>query len=103
MQFISSDVPAAVDRCAPDKQERALIVQSLAEALKATEFEVSADSYSASASLPVATVFNVQDRFIPRVIGSSFDERCEPAQQCLQKFNCNPGVCAAVTQPFFFS
>ncbi len=65
MQFISSDVPAAVDCSASDKQERALIVQLLVEALKATEFEVSADSYSASASLPVATVFNLQDRFIP--------------------------------------
>lgn len=90
MQFISSDVPTAVDRSAPDKQERALIAQALAEALKATQFEVSAGSYSASASLPFATVFNVQDRFIPRVIGSSFDERCEPARNALKNLIATP-------------
>jgi hypothetical protein len=85
MQFISSDVPAAVDRSAHDKQERALIAQALTEALTESELKISVDSYSASASLPFTTVFNVQDRFIPRVIGSSFDERCEPARNAFQK------------------
>ncbi|UST61811.1 hypothetical protein NF673_14245 [Pseudomonas moraviensis] len=84
MKFISSDVPAAVDRSAFNKQERALIAGALAKALEASEFSVSAGDYSASASLPSSSVFNVQDRFIPRVIGSSFDERCEPARNAFE-------------------
>ncbi len=84
MKFISSDVPAAVDRSAYNKQERALIAQTLAKALEASELKVSAGDYSASALLPSSIVFNVQDRFIPSVVGSSFHERCEPARKAIE-------------------
>ncbi|TKJ75173.1 hypothetical protein PspCFBP13508_03750 [Pseudomonas sp. CFBP13508] len=85
MKFISADVAVTVDRSAYDKQERALMARALTEAIAATELHVSVGSYAASASRPSSTVFNVQDRFMPRVVGSSFDERCEPARNVFKE------------------
>jgi len=86
MQFIASDVDN-VDRSVNDKQEKQLIIRALTQAVAQTDATNTVDEAFVSASRPDSTRLDLQDRLIPRVNGSTFDEQCEPARRLFQKIN----------------
>lgn len=87
MQSLPADASVVVDRSVYDKQEKALIARALVQAIAQTDATTAFGDYSASASKPLDTFFDVRDRFVPRVVGSTFDNAYEPARNALRKIS----------------
>ncbi|MFG6203072.1 hypothetical protein [Pseudomonas retamae] len=87
MQSLSADASIIVDRSVYDKQEKALVAQALLQAITQTDATTTFGDYSASAAQPPGTFLDLGNRFISRVVGSSFDEVCDPPRKALRKLS----------------